>query len=74
MPLKRDAQGGGTNADGSRSDRYCSHCFAGGAFTLPGITAAEMRERVTGRLREKGFPGFVARFLTRGVPGLERWK
>ncbi len=74
MPLRRDAQGGGTNADGSRSDRYCSHCFVGGAFTLPHISAAEMQERATGKLREMGFPGFVARFLTRNIPRLERWK
>ena len=29
MPLKRDAQGGGTNADGSRSDRYLQSLFRG---------------------------------------------
>ena len=29
MPLSRDSLGGGTNADGSSSTEYCSHCFRG---------------------------------------------
>jgi hypothetical protein len=30
MPMSRDPNGGGTNADGSTSLKYCSHCYAGG--------------------------------------------
>ena len=74
MPLKRDEQGGGTNADGTRSDRYCSHCFAGGRFTLPDITVQEMQTRVRDKLREFGFPGFLAGIFTRRIPSLERWR
>jgi hypothetical protein len=74
MPMKKDAAGGGTNADGSKSGMYCSHCFQGGRFTLPDITAAEMQERVKGKLKEYGFPGFLAGLMARGVPKLERWK
>jgi len=74
MPLKRDPKGGGTNADGSKSDCYCSHCFVKGAFTVPNITAAEMQELVLGKLKEMGLPVLVGRFLTRGIPKLERWK
>lgn len=74
MPLKRDEQGGGTNADGTRSDRYCSHCFAGGRFTLPDITLQEMQTRVRDKLREFGFPGFLTGFFTRRIPSLERWR
>lgn len=74
MPLKRDSGGGGTNADGSKSDRYCSHCFVDGAFTRPNITAAEMQELVQGKLKEMGLPLAIGRFLTRGIPELERWK
>lgn len=74
MPLKRDARGGGTNSDGSKSNRYCSHCFVSGKFTLPNISAPEMQARATGKLRELGFPGFLARFLTRNIPRLERWQ
>ena len=46
MPLKRDALGGGTNADGSKSSMYCSHCFECGAFVLPDISVQQMQDRV----------------------------
>lgn len=74
MPLKRDEQGGGTNADGSKSAMYCSHCFQLGKFTMPDATAAEMQSLVKAKLRGMGFPGFIAGFFTRGIPKLERWR
>ncbi len=74
MPLKRDEQGGGTNADGSKSTVYCSHCFQRGEFVLVGITVEEMQGRVRQKLTEMGFPGFVAGLFTRGIPKLERWR
>lgn len=74
MPLSRDSRGGGTNADGSRSRMYCSHCFVGGKFALPDITVEQMQERVRGKLREMGFPGFLSFVFTRKIPRLSRWK
>jgi hypothetical protein len=74
MPLARDERGGGTNADGSRSAAYCSHCYNSGEFTAPNITPKEMQERVKGKMKEMGFPGIIAGLLTRGIPKLERWK
>jgi hypothetical protein len=74
MPLKRDEKGGGTNADGTKSTMYCSHCFQAGHFTMPDLTVEQMKERVKGKLKEFGFPGFVAGFFTRRIPMLERWK
>jgi len=53
---------------------YCSHCYDGGRFTLPDITAGEMQERVKGKLKEAGFPGFLAGLFSRKVPKLERWR
>ncbi len=73
MPLKRDAAGGGTEADGSKSATYCSHCYEAGKFKLPGITVEEMQERVKGKIKEAGFPGFLAGFFTKKIPKLERW-
>lgn len=73
MPLRKDRLGWGTNAGGSRSVTYCSHCYKDGRFTWPDITMAEMQEPVRGKLKEMGFPGFVAGFFTRGIPRLERW-
>jgi Putative zinc ribbon domain len=73
MPLSRDDRGGGTNADGSKSGKYCSHCYANGAFTLPDITLDEMKGRVKGKIKEAGFPGILAGLFTRKLGKLERW-
>jgi hypothetical protein len=74
MPLKRDEHGGGTEADGSRSAMYCSHCYQDGRFTMPDISAGEMQERVRGKMAEMGFPRFMSGLFTRGIPGLGRWQ
>ena len=74
MPLKKDEQGGGTNADGSKSLMYCSYCCQDGKFTQPDITAKEMKTFVKKKMVEMGFPGFLASFFTVGIPRLERWK
>jgi len=74
MPLKRDAHCGGTEADGSRSTMYCSHCYQDGRFVLPDISAAEMQARVAATLTGMGFPRFIGGFFTRGIPKLERWQ
>ena len=74
MPLARDERGGGTNADGSKSTMYCSHCYEAGRFTLPDLTAAQMQGRVKQKMKEMGFPGFLAGLFTRKIPKLERWK
>jgi len=73
MPLARDGAGGGTNADGSKSATYCSHCYEGGRFTAPDITVKQMQTHVKGKLKEVGFPGFVAGLFTRRILKLERW-
>jgi hypothetical protein len=74
MPLKRDEEGGGTNADGTRSTMFCSKCYQGGSFTKPDITMVEMKALVKSKLKEFGFPGFLAGVFTRNIPKLERWK
>jgi hypothetical protein len=74
MPLKRDTKGGGTNADGSKSAMYCSHCYEGGKFTWPNVTVGEMQTFVKNKMKEMGFPSFLAGFFTKGIPKLERWK
>jgi hypothetical protein len=74
MPFKKDPAGGGTNADGTKSLLYCSYCYQNGQFTQPNITVAEMQTLCQGKLKEMGFPGFIAKFLTMNLPKLERWK
>lgn len=72
MPLKKDPKGGGTEKDGSKSAKYCSLCYWDGAFTQPDMTAKEMQAFAKGKLKEMGFPGFLAGFFTAGIPKLER--
>ena len=74
MPLKKDPAGGGTEADGTKSPMYCSHCYRNGGFTEPEMTVEGMQDLVRGKLKDMGFPGFVASLFTRGIPKLERWR
>lgn len=74
MPLKRDPRGGGTDTDGIKSIKYCSHCYQQGQFTQPHMTVSEMKERVKGKLKSFGIPGFLSGIFTRNIPTLERWK
>ncbi|MCB0462306.1 MAG: zinc ribbon domain-containing protein [Flavobacteriaceae bacterium] len=74
MPLKKDPKGGATNKDGSISTMYCSYCYENGEFLQPDITAEEMKDFVKNKLKEMGFPGFLAGFFSKNIPKLERWK
>lgn len=75
MPMKKDSLGGGTNSDGSKSLKYCSHCYTNGSFNNPDIDSAEkMQQLVMGKMKEMGFPRFMGRFFTKNIPSLERWK
>jgi len=73
MPMSRDEEGGGTNADGTKSAMYCSHCYARGRFTLPELTVDQMQALVRGKLREFGMPALLGWFFARKVPKLARW-
>lgn len=72
--MKRDPLGGGSEADGTRSPRYCSHCYTEGRFKQPDVTLPQMQVLVRDKLVEFGFPRFLAKFFTRGLPKLERWQ
>ena len=74
MPLKKSPNGGGSNADGTRSTMYCSHCFERGHFTKPDWTVGQMQDFVKVKMKEMGFPGFLGGFFTKRIPKLERWR
>ncbi len=74
MPLSKDPQKGGLEADGSKSNSYCSYCYVDGKFVDPDMTIEEMKVLVKGKMKEMGFPGFLAGFFTKGIPKLERWR
>ena len=74
IPLRKDPNKGGTEADGTKTLKYCSYCYTNGAFTEPNLTADEMRQLVKRKLKETGYPGFIIGWVTKGIPKLERWK
>ena len=74
MPLNKDPNHGGTEADGSKSQKYCSLCYRDGAFLWPDATAKDMQALVVEKLTEKGKPRLLTWFFTRSIPKLERWR
>lgn len=74
MPLEKDAKGGGTNSDGTKSTEYCSLCFEGGKFVHPDFSVEQMQAHCVKALKGHGMPGFMAWIFTRGLPKLGRWK
>jgi len=73
MPLVHDPAGGGTEADGTKSAEYCSHCYQNGHFTDADITVDEMVESVRGKLQEMNLPEPAVESLAVGVRKLSRW-
>jgi hypothetical protein len=73
IPLNRDPKGGGTNADGSISHKYCSYCYENGSFTYEG-TVADFQEFCRMKMIEGGHSRFTAWLFSRGLKRLERWK
>ncbi|MEP3276359.1 MAG: zinc ribbon domain-containing protein [Stappiaceae bacterium] len=73
MPIKKDPQKGGTEADGSRSSTYCSLCYRDGRFIHPDFSVSEMQAYCVTQLKKKGMPGIMAWLFTRGIPKLDRW-
>jgi len=74
-PLNRDEKGGGTEADGSISGKYCSMCYKDGHFLSPPEvdSAKKMQEFCIREMKKDGMNGLLAWAATRGIPKLERW-
>jgi hypothetical protein len=73
MPLARDEKQGGTEKNGAKSIKFCSHCYENGAYTMPNLTVEQMKDRVKQKLVEFGFPKFLTGLFTRNIHKLERW-
>jgi hypothetical protein len=74
MPMQKDPENGGTNADGGKSTGYCNYCYKDGAFLSPKIdTAKKMQASCVAKMKEMRMPGFVAWLSTRSIPRLKRW-
>ena len=74
MPMDKDPKGGGSEAGGGVSGKYCSYCYVDGRFTKPDFTAGQMQDFCRQKMVEMGMSKFTAWLFTRCIPKLERWK
>lgn len=73
MPLNKDPKHGGTNADGTQSDKYCSFCYVDGDFTIKTDDARAFQAQVVDLMVQDGWMRPIAWLFTRRIPKLERW-
>ncbi|MFO1435359.1 MAG: zinc ribbon domain-containing protein [Gammaproteobacteria bacterium] len=76
MPKKMDKGNGGSEKDGSKSEKYCSYCYKDGEFFMKDEikTAKDMQHMCIKMMKKQGMNGVLAWIMTRGIPRLERWK
>ena len=76
MPLQSKKAGDcrGTEADGSKSEKWCSLCYSDGKFLSPNMSLTEMTTIVDDALRKEKV-WFPMRYMAkRQLPRLERWR
>lgn len=74
MPMEKDPNHGGSNADGTKNNRYCSLCYEQGKFRDDFQSADEMISLVKEKLGEMGYGSLKKWFFTSHIPKLDRWK
>jgi len=76
MPMTEDSHFG-KNADGSKNEDYCCHCYPKGAFNNPSESMEEMIESCIPFEIEAGAASdeeSARKMLTELFPTLKRWK
>ncbi len=74
MPL-REGEDFGTNADGSKSNEYCFHCFRNGKFLDEGISLKEKIDKNVKFAIQMGMSeGEARKMACSALPKLKRWK
>lgn len=68
-----DDQNAGHEADGSRSEKYCSACYHAGSFTRD-VTLEQMQQIVGASIADKPIPAFARSMIVADIEGLERWR
>ena len=70
MPLAKPADHG-AEADGTKNEEFCAHCYRDGSYTDPNLTLDKMVEIVARFMQKSGDDATgVAR---EGLVGLKRW-
>ena len=71
MPLARPADHG-AEADGTKNEEFCAHCYRDGSYTDPNLTLDQMVEIVARFMQKSGDD--AARVARDGLVGLKRWR
>ncbi len=76
MTLDKDPAKGGTNADKSKSDKYCSFCYKDGGVTDEGISLEEKIEKnIRIAVQGMNISERQARAMAESIlPTLDRWR
>ena len=74
IPLSKDPAGGGTEADGRKSETYCSLCYKKGKFIGETCTVQEMQDIVERAMKEQGYSWPMRKLPRLQIPRLARWK
>lgn len=76
MPLQTKKAGDcrGSEADGTKSEKWCSLCYQNGALINPDMTLDEMRKIVDNALIENSSGRIMRWMAQQQLPRLERWK
>ena len=72
MPLDNAALLG-TEKDGSLSQEYCKYCYQHGEFTHPGLSLADMKERMVSMMDKEKLPEDIVEAAINRLPHLKRW-
>ena len=69
FPMKKGKKGGGSNADGSISDKYCSMCFEDGEFlsSIDIDAASKFQKYCIHEMKKDGMNGVFAWLASRGI-------
>ena len=73
MPLERD-EDLATNADGSKNQEYCCHCFKEGVFIDSDISMDRFIEKVSEIMKGMQMPDDVIIQTQAMIPTLKRWR
>lgn len=74
MPFEKDPGHGGTEADGSKSELYCSLCYKNGEFCRPDASVKQMQELVRQKMKEQGMNRLMRTMARHQIPRLKRRK
>jgi len=76
MPLNTKKAGDcrGSEANGTKSEKWCSLCYENGAFIGPDCTLEQMEVIVDNALKEQGSGRIMRWMAKKQLPTLERWK